>query len=349
MQNTGIKTFGISILHIESLKEGVLVDYIGTWTADNVVKGFPKGANPVRISETVNAITAEREKILATIKAKGLRMTAEERANYLFGWSVVQNAIWDDLFWEKQQEMKQYKETVMQSINYMIKGRPASERHVTLNELLTFINNSGTQHEQLIDPLLRSEANQNIRFDERHDNLIIWNRGQRIYAKEILAMVKRDPSYFRAYEFEDAIVSLNVCRMLLWHPGEDSDLEGTERETNLIGRLDGLVLIRGYDAANISANNEVFSRADSTLFLEAVTQIILSHLPPNVQGLQESYDLVYRGHGLLQRLSTELQAIPKFGPIAYGRWSGELTTWIQRAEQRQDEIRQLAAEGSVIV
>jgi hypothetical protein len=60
-----------------------------------------------------------------------------------------------------------------------------------------------------------------------------WNRGARIYAREVTKLAVY-ADYPKMEDFAEELVVLDCSRMLLWSPDESSDVDELEKETNLI-------------------------------------------------------------------------------------------------------------------
>lgn len=67
----------------------------------------------------------------------------------------------------------------------------------------------------------------------RRGNFLKWNRGARIYAREVTKLAVH-ANYPKMKDFAGELVALACSRMLLRSPDESSDVDELEQETNLI-------------------------------------------------------------------------------------------------------------------
>jgi hypothetical protein len=271
-------------------------------------------------------------------------MSPQERANCDFGQQVINNSIWQQAFWDKSDEMRKYLQDMLNTLTYTIRGRTVLQRRMNLDKILIFLGNARRTHLDTIRALLALQMSSGIQRD-RVEDLLQWNRGTRIYARAVHKLVLQDPDYLSSSLFADEIVELESCRMLLWSPDKDSNVEGLMSEIIEIDSTISDMVGRNYLHAK-NALQALIASPDCSIFGEACARILLSCLPVSNQTISDSYNQAARGIDLLTRLRAGVQGIGGDETLAALRkWDPHLENWMKNANQSINYLRAQALAG----
>ncbi|EKD18320.1 hypothetical protein MBM_03313 [Drepanopeziza brunnea f. sp. 'multigermtubi' MB_m1] len=283
-----IGMLGMSGLHARTLAEGAQVTHSGLGP-NNRVRGVAV-KYLARIQEPDVRLSEFRRKLNEYFKASGHRMSLEELENFRFGKAMLDNAVWEEAFWLTSVTLRGFLSTVMDTLEYTLSGKNRAARADALDKIDAFLKAASAKHLSQINSFLALPHE--LRGQDRHDDLLRWNRGARIYARGCYSLAFSDIDYTKTAAFEQSILDLEFCRMLLYHPIMKSLVPGHQSETDCLSAANRLK-----DAGDIEAFKAAvaptITSPDCSLFADAAVRVIQSELPLD----QDTYTQATRGHG----------------------------------------------------
>ncbi|KAL2070610.1 hypothetical protein VTL71DRAFT_13636 [Oculimacula yallundae] len=340
-----IAVYGWPALHARNLQEGVKIKY---------KRGGPRNRLDEYISrESVNRIKVADLRInefrlsLATYTRQAAgTLTDVERGNIRISNSIIHHSVYEEIFWSRSVETRDFLNSVVDSLEYVSRGKSLEERRITLNEIVIFLQGAGTKH------LLAVQAFNNLdpalQRDDRWEDLLRWNTGARQYAKGIYDLIKGDTAFLSTEDVLRHRVEFEFCRMLLFAPDDMPGIPGYSEEKHIMSidqnlRLNELELLEG--------NLEVLdSEVDGSLYIEAVVLQFRSEerykefesqgLLMDQQAVNETFNQTARALATFTELRLSCDSAPGAGSEKIPRWANKLETWITRADAYLDLCRE---------
>ena len=232
------------------------------------------------IQDVLNLLADYRTNLATQLSQNLMKLTNLQRENTGFGWNVINNAIWEQEFWARTRELRDYVTNMLTSLDYTMNGKTAVEREATLEKLLEYLRNVREKHLAAIQSLLMVEESSESPQKDRSDDLLKWSCGTRVYARQVLELAQagRHPNLAR---FKEELLELDNCLMLLWSPDDSTDIVDLKRETITIQSA-----IEKFDNSRFNSClgdiNSLRTAPDRTMFAETVARVLTSHLPANL-------------------------------------------------------------------
>lgn len=232
------------------------------------------------IQDVLNLLADYRTNLATQLSQNSMQLTNLQRENTRFGWNVINNAIWEQEFWTRTRELRDYVTDMLTSLDYTMNGKTAAEREATLEKLLEYLRNVREKHLAAIQSLLMVEESSESPQKDRRDDLLKWNCGTRVYAREVLELAQA-AQHLNLAPFEEELLELDDCLMLLWSPDDSPDMVDLKRETTTIHSAIDKFNNNRFNSC-LGDINSLRTAPDRSMFAESVARVLRSHLPVNL-------------------------------------------------------------------
>ena len=306
-----------------------------------------------RLHETDSRVNRFRATLHDYLKQCGLQLNSVERRNIQVGRAIIKNSIFEEDFWQRTKETRQFLEIVVDTLQYIAAGKTMNERREALDKIIEFLEEAEVQHLAVIKPFQLLPPD--LQRPDRQRDLLRWNRAARIYAKHSFDLAFEDPDFMSTAEFYRRREALEFCRMLLFAPFDKTTVEGYQ-EQRLIA--DANKQLRLHQIYPCMSNLMELALVDcGSLFVEAVEKILGSELiymrvistRKSLTGkiLTDTYNDTTRAVEMLLPLRSFCDTRLDSNNIK--EWVTELDAWIRRANEYLDLCRAAAAALPVVL
>ncbi len=302
-------------------------------------------SSPERYYSTTDQVSDYRSNLSAHIGKEGIIYNHIQRQNCEFGWRVINNTIWEQDFWNRSRELKEYVTEMIVSLDYTMNGKTSEEVEATLVKLCFYLKQIREKHLAAIKSLLMIEETSGSPQKDRRDVLLNWNRGARTYARDVLQLA-RDAQYPNLKPFENELLQLDDCRMLLWSPDNSTEVAELRTETTTIkSTIDHFE--NGRYVNCMAEIDSLMAAPDRSVFAESVARIVRSCLPPNLltedNRLDEANEMAKFFEERLKETCEQSAKLARMQNVtmldALQKWIPHFTTWSQVARDNAAKIQ----------
>ncbi|KAH7354934.1 hypothetical protein BKA65DRAFT_593035 [Rhexocercosporidium sp. MPI-PUGE-AT-0058] len=324
-----IALYGMSALHARNLKIGVESTFKSNGLLPGNRLGMAFEPDYDRIQATDFRLHQFKVKLLEYIKQCGAQMNGIERMNIRIGQAILFNSVYEELFWEKTVETRNFLDSVVTTLQYVARE---------------------IKHIAAIDAF--QGLSSNLQRQDRLDDLLRWNRGARIYAKGCFDLIAGDPDYIGTATIYQRRGALELCRMLLFAPhGTTTTVQGYG-EQGLVVKTNRQIRLN-QPALCQRTLGELFDAEDGSLFMESLRLIFASEreymilidsgrtLASDATTLTDTFNRTTRAVEIPVPLRNYCDG--RLDSKNIQKWIVELDGWILRAKNYLDVCRAVAA------
>jgi len=216
--SVGVRSFGHSLLYLKALKQGTRVWYTVTRDVNGKILDWSfasghriQGQHPAVFE--LGRLTGKMHQLQLVVSLK-----KGERSALAFGQAFMNSSKLYAGFYD--QGMYQIA-TVNQIMNLF--QNPSPGVRYVLSELIQFVGAAVDNHELMINAILTLENTDQVKFADRRKNLLVWNRGTRIFVKELSS---HSSTAHLGFSADEPTMRLEKSRLLLLSP-EDASATGS--------------------------------------------------------------------------------------------------------------------------
>jgi len=320
--DVGVRNYGHRLIYMKALTQGVRISYIITrdagynysWTfsGSHRIKGEHLGTDHfTQVTGKINRLQS------------AMSLTGAERSALAFGQRFMNSSIIYEGFYNQSQEQTATINRVMSL--FSVSPLSTSTQYV-LFELIGLIGAATSNHELMVTATVSQEGLDQIEFADRRRNLLVWNRGTRIFIKELS---KHIALRLPGFSVSKDILRLEQCRLFLFSPA-DASMTGSPDAQEIFAikeafrDLNNPTIIAGPNAKNDMrmACKALVDEPGASLFAGYVAGIIIACLK---QDETENWDET------VKQATVNANSLMQFSMGVPPLWKQEMDIWLNVA------------------
>jgi hypothetical protein len=320
--DVGVRNYGHRLIYLKALAQGVRVSYIVTRNAGNEYGWTFKDGRRIKGE---HPRMGEFTHLNGTIQRLQLAMslTSDERSALAFGEGFMNSSTIYAGFYTQSQEQTAIIKRVM---SLFLFSPLSTNAQYVLFELIRLIEAATSNHELMITATVSQEGMDQINFVDRRRNLLVWNRGTRIFVKEL---TKHIALRLPGFSISKEILRLEKCRLFLISPA-DASINGSPDAQEIFAikeafrDLNTPAIMAGPTAKDDMrmACKALVDEPGSSLFAGYVAGIIIACLK---QDESENWDET------VKQATSNANALMEFSIGVPPLWKQEMDIWLKVA------------------